>query len=240
MLSARTEREYRYYVARWERAGSPDPQAWVHTLGSENSQRNGRAALVWWHRTQLGQALTIDTVPTTERIPTAFTELELATILSASEAVHRRARPILELLYSTGARLTEATGIALEDCTPTHVVLRNTKRRAGSGKQVERSIPLSDRSRPAIMALRSMEPGRMNNLVGVNHQTIQHFCQTLSRGTGLRVHPHKFRATFVTHLLMRGVPVHEVQRLAGHGNIATTMKYAAVFDERLALAVNLL
>ena len=240
MLAEKTERGYRYYVRAWERAGSPDPQTWVRSLASDHVKRNARAGLVWWFRTELNQTLTIASIPVTRTVPSAFSEQELERVLSSAQAVHRRTRPVLELLYSTGARLSEACGIQLEDITTTHVVLRNTKRRAGSGMRVERAIPLSPRSRAAITTLRSMPPGRKNNMMGVYYQTIEHWCQDLSGGLNLRVHPHKFRATFCTHLLQRGVPIHEVQRLMGHGDIATTMRYAAVTDERLALAVGLL
>jgi integrase/recombinase XerD len=196
--------------------------------------------LVWWHRTELGVTLHLDTVPTVHKVPLAFTDLELARVLEAANLGHPRAEGALELLYATGARISEAAGILLEDVTTTHVILRETKRNASTGARVERAIPLSARSRRAIMALRNEPPGRVNNLLGVRPHTVQNWCRTLSNGLGFRVHPHKFRATFCTHLLQRGVPIHEVQRLMGHRDIATTMRYAAVTDERLALAVNLL
>ncbi len=240
MLAERTERDYRYYVKRWNLDGRQEPRAWVAKQPSEHTRRCARAALVWWFRTELGQTLDVPSIPATRRVPSAFTEQELARVLDAAEVVHRRARPVLELLYATGARLNEATGIQLEDVTTTHIILRNTKRSAGSGARVERAIPLSTRSRGAYMTLRALPPGRLNNLIGVRDQTVQGWCVKLSRGLNLRVHPHKFRATFCTHLLQRGVPVHEVMRLMGHRDITTTMRYAAVTDERLALAVELL
>ena len=51
---------------------------------------------------------------------------------------------------------------------------------------------------------------------------------------------HKFRATFATHMLQRGVDIRTVQELMGHTNIQTTMRYLAVTDERLVAAVALL
>ncbi len=240
MLAQRTEREYRFYVRRWQANGQPDPETWLKTLTSDHARRNARAALVWWYRTELGVTLKLAPVPVTRKIPDAFTELQLHRVLQAARIIHCRAAPVLELLYATGARVSEATGIALEDVTTTHVLLRQTKRSARSGARIERAIPLSPRSRSAVMELRSLPAGRVNNLVGVRAHTVQDWCRVLSRGADIRVHPHKFRATFCTHLLQRGVPVHEVQRLMGHSDIATTMRYAAVTDERLALAVALL
>ena len=240
MLSDRTEREYRFYVRRWQADGRPDPKAWLRTLTSDHARRNARAALVWWHRTELGETLRLPPVPVTRKVPEALTDGQLTQVLTAARVVHRRAAPTLELLYATGARLNEACGVRIEDVTTTHVLLRQTKRSAASGTRVERAIPLSPRSRSATLELRSLPPGRLNTLVGVRDHTIGDWCRTLSRGLGYRVHPHLFRATFCTHLLQRGVPVHEVQRLMGHQDITTTMRYAAVTDERLALAVALL
>ena len=240
MLSDRTEREYRFYVRRWQRDEQPDPKAWLKTLSSDHARRNARAALVWWHRNELGRTLELPTVPVTEKVPEALTEQQLNEVLAAARVVHRRAAPALELLYATGARVNEACGIRLEDVTTTHVLLRKTKRQAGSGARVERAIPLSPRSRQATMELRSLPAGRLNTLVGVRDHTVGNWCRTLSKGLGYRVHPHLFRSTFCTHLLQRGVPVHEVQALMGHRDIKTTMRYAAVTDERLALAVALL
>jgi integrase/recombinase XerD len=240
MLADRTEREYRWYVRRWQADGQPEPKRWVEAFSGSHQRRNARAALVWWHRVDLGVTLRLDSVPRTVKVPEAFTEAELELVLQAARATHPRASATISFLYSTGARLSEATGVFLEDVTATHVILRDTKRNAATGVRVERAIPLAPRSRMAVMELASLPPGRVNNLVGVRAHTVQDWCRVLSRGTGLRVHAHKFRATFATHLLQRGVPLHEVQRLLGHSDITTTMRYAAVTDGRLAAAVALL
>jgi site-specific recombinase XerD len=58
--------------------------------------------------------------------------------------------------------------------------------------------------------------------------------------TGVRTHAHKFRVTFATHMLQRGVDIRTVQELMGHTNIQTTMRYLALSDERLAAAVAVL
>jgi integrase/recombinase XerD len=240
MLADRTEREYRWYVRRWQDDGQPEPKRWVEHFAGSHQRRNARAALVWWYRVELGRTLHIDVQPSVRKVPEAFTEAQLQRVLDAARATHRRAAPCLEFLYATGARVSEATGVFLEDLTATHVILRDTKRNARSGLRVERAIPLSPRSRMAAMELRSLPPGRVNNLFGVRAHTVQNWCRTIAMGTGLHVHPHKFRATFATHLLQRGVPIHEVQRLLGHSDIVTTMRYAAVTDERLVAAVALL
>jgi integrase len=221
MLAERTLSEYRWYVRRWTQDGQPEPQAWVQDLPGFHARRNASAALVWWYRTELGESLKLERVPAVRKVPEAFSERQLHRVLEASRVVHRRAEPTFELLYSTGARISEATGIYVDDITDTHIILRNTKRNARTGMRTERAIPLSARSSAAVAMLRALPPGRLNNLLGCRAHLVQDWCRTLSVGLGFHVHPHKFRATFCTHLLQRGVPLHEVQRLMGHGDIAT-------------------
>jgi site-specific recombinase XerD len=107
MLAPRTEREYRRYIGLWKADGQPEPALWVNGRGSAHAQRNARAALVWHHR-QLGRTVVIPVVPSPRRMPQAFTEMELARLRLVAPTVHYRCGPVLDLLYSTGARLSEA------------------------------------------------------------------------------------------------------------------------------------
>jgi hypothetical protein len=114
VLSPRTERDYRQVVERWTRDGQPDAATWVGERSSEATRRNARAALIWHFRVNLGMTLDIPWVRRLQRpVPSAYSVEELA---------HRRCRPVIDLLYSTGARLCAVT---LEDVTDTHIVLRD-------------------------------------------------------------------------------------------------------------------
>jgi site-specific recombinase XerD len=240
VLSPRTEKDYREVVERWKRDGQPDPATWVSERSSEATRRNARAALVWHFRVNLGRTLDIPWVPPTHwPVPSAFSVEELAVIRAAALGVHPRCRPVLDLLYSTGARLAEACDIALEDVIDTHITLRNTKRRPG-GLQVHRAVPLGPVSRAAVYELRELPPGKRNTLVVACQHRVQDWCRKLQKQTGIRTHAHKFRATFATHMLQRGVDIRTVQELIGHTNIQTTMRYLAVSDERLVAAVAVL
>jgi site-specific recombinase XerC len=130
-------------------------------------------------------------------------------------------------------------GVTLEDVTHTHIILRDTKRRPG-GLQVHRAVPLGPVSRPAVAELSQLPPGKRNTLVVACQHRVQDWMRELQRRTSIRCHAHKFRATFATHMLQRGVDIRTVQELRGHTNIQTTMRYLAVSDERLATAVALL
>lgn len=238
-LSSRTVREYEWYVRRWESAGFPDPAAWVEVFAGAHQRRNARAALLWHHRTNLRTPLSLEPQHALRKVPVAFTQEELHRLLKKAHMVHARCEPVLQLLYSTGARVNEAAGITPEDITSTHIILKETKRRPG-GLRVERPIPLGRRSRQALADLAGMPLGRVQNVIGVRAHTVQDWCRDVSKLTEMHVHAHKLRATFCTHLLQRGVPVHEVRVLMGHTDLATTLRYAAVTDKRLASAVALL
>jgi integrase len=123
--------------------------------------------------------------------------------------------------------------------TDTHVLLRETKRRP-SGLRVERSIPTNATSRAAAEELRTMPPGKSNTLLGVCKHLVQDWMVVLERRTGIRCHAHKFRATFASTMLERGVDVRTVMELMGHTNLATTLKYLSVSDARLMAAVQVL
>ena len=224
---------------RWRREGEPDPLAWVLRQSSEATRRNARASLVWYHRTELGQSLRVPSVPQTRHTPRAYTSEELARLQEAALGVQKRCRPTIDLLYTTGARVSELVAVAVEDVTDTHLLLRETKRRP-SGLRVERLIPLNRTSRAAVGELCSMPPGRSNILVGVCKRLVQDWMVTLQARTGVRCYAHKFRSTFATTMLERGVDVRTVMELMGHTNLATTLKYLAVSDERLRAAVEVL
>jgi hypothetical protein len=71
-LVERTEKDYRAFVRRWEADGQPPPAEWVKTMSSPATPRNARAALIWWHRVELGKTLDIPWVsdPSVYRPPT--------------------------------------------------------------------------------------------------------------------------------------------------------------------------
>jgi site-specific recombinase XerD len=240
VLSPRTERDYQQVVERWTRDGQPDPATWVAERSSEATRRNARAGLIWHFRVNVGTTLDIPWVRPLQRpIPSAFSVEQLALLREEALSVHSRCRAVVDLLYSTGARLQEACAITLEDVTDTHIVLRDTKRRPG-GLQVHRAVPLGPVSRAAVIELRQLPPGRRNTLVVACPHRVQDWMRELQRRTGIRTYAHKFRATFATHMLQRGVDIRTVQELMGHTNIQTTMCYLAVSDERLVAAVTLL
>jgi integrase len=125
VLSPRTQKDYGEVVERWTRDGQPDAATLVGERSSEATRRNARAALIWHFRVNLGRTLDIPWVRPLQRpVPSAYSVEELALLREEALNVHRRCRPVIDLLYSTGARLQEACAVTLEDVTDTQSFFR--------------------------------------------------------------------------------------------------------------------
>jgi len=149
-----------------------------------------------------------------------------------------RNRALLELLYSTGARISEAVGLDVDDID-THA--RSVLLRGKGGKQ--RLVPIG---RPAIAALDAYlvrgRPGlaiRGRGIPGIflnsrggrlSRQSAWQVLQDAAERAGITaaVSPHTLRHSFATHLLDGGADVRVVQELLGHASVTTTQIYTLV------------
>ncbi len=153
-------------------------------------------------------------------------------------AVDMRDTALLELLYGSGLRIAEATGLDVDevDLARARVVVW------GKGAK-QRTVPLSD---PAAAALgRWLGDGRPHlateaspgGAVFLNRRgrrlTPRDARRVLDRRAIEPTHPHALRHTFATHLLDGGADLRVVQELLGHSDVATTQRYTHVSKERL-------
>jgi len=179
------------------------------------------------------------------RLPKALTLDEVLALLEGaggdSESdgpLTLRNRALLELLYSTGARISEAVGLDLDDVdTQARAVLLRGK----GGKQ--RLVPVG---RPAVAALDAYlvrgrpdlarrgrgTPGIFLNARGgrLSRQSAWQVLQDSAERAGITsaVSPHTLRHSFATHLLDGGADVRVVQELLGHASVTTTQIYTMV------------
>lgn len=149
-----------------------------------------------------------------------------------------RNRVLLELLYSTGARISEAVGLDIDD-VDTHA--RSVLLRGKGGKQ--RLVPIG---RPAVSALDAYlvrgrpdlaRRGRGTPAIFLNarggrlsRQSAWQVLQDAAERAGITsaVSPHTLRHSFATHLLDGGADVRVVQELLGHASVTTTQIYTMV------------
>ena len=181
------------------------------------------------------------------RLPKAITVDEVTRVLEAAGFDQTppalRDRALLELLYGTGARISEAVGLDVDDLDLDRkaVLLRGK-----GGKQ--RLVPVGSW---AVSALEAYLVRGRPDLVRAGRGTAAVFCNVrggrLSRqgawavlkraversGVTAAVSPHTLRHSFATHLLDGGADVRVVQELLGHASVTTTQIYTLVTVERL-------
>lgn len=153
-----------------------------------------------------------------------------------------RDRAILELLYSTGMRVSELVGLRRQEVD----LLGGVAKVAGKGK-TERLAPIGT---PAVQALHRYLEARGGadhpmspiflNLAGgrLTDRSVRRIVAKYLRQVAIqeRVSPHTLRHSFATHLLDHGADLRSVQELLGHATLSTTQIYTHVSTERLKTA----
>lgn len=151
----------------------------------------------------------------------------------ADDIFHLRDMALLELLYGSGLRISEALGLDVHDLRPStmHVQV------VGKGGK-ERIVPLSDTCAAALsrwLAVRSSVPpvhGEQAVFLGrrgkrLDRRQAARILEERAQEAGIQQHlsPHDLRHSFATHLLEGGADLRAVQELLGHSRISTTQRY---------------
>ena len=186
-------------------------------------------------------------------LPTVLTVSETEEVFNALEsALGEEAEPhatrniaIIELLYSTGIRVSELCGLDLEDIDRA----RNTIRVFGKGRK-ERTVPLGA---PALKAVdRWISDARASYVSStsglalflgargkrIDPRTVREVVYSALQAlpNAPKFGPHGLRHSAATHLLERGADLRTVQEILGHASLATTQIYTHVSEERLKAA----
>ena len=153
-----------------------------------------------------------------------------------------RDRAILELLYGGGLRVSELTGLDVDDVDLADGVVR-VLGKGGKERDVPVGVPARDaigayltRGRPALATARSRAALFLNARGGrLTRQSCARLLERYARAAGIRrtVTPHDLRHSFATHLLEGGADVRVVQELLGHASVATTQIYTLVTTEHV-------
>jgi integrase/recombinase XerD len=184
------------------------------------------------------------------RLPKAIPVESVVALIEGAGSVEGprglRDRALLELLYGTGARISEAVGLAVDDLDRGQA----TVRLAGKGGK-ERIVPVGSyalkavedylvRARPELAAAGrgGVRGGALFlNVRGgsLSRQSAWAILRTAAERAGLtaEVSPHTLRHSFATHLLDGGADVRVVQELLGHASVTTTQVYTLVTVDRL-------
>jgi integrase/recombinase XerD len=223
-----------------------------HPALSAGSAARTVVAVRGFHKFALQERLIIADVASTvkppsppKRLPKSLTVTDIDAILAAAGAggtsLALRDKALLELLYGTGARISEAVGLDIDDLDldAASVLLRGK-----GGKQ--RVVPVGSyavaavqeylvRARPELVTRAT--PALLLNARGgrLSRQSAWAvLVRTAERaGVAAEVSPHTLRHSFATHLLDGGADVRVVQELLGHASVTTTQVYTLVTVDKL-------
>jgi integrase/recombinase XerD len=196
----------------------------------------------------------VSTAKLPRKLPKALTVEEVTRLIESAERegdpISLRDKAILELLYSTGARVSEIIGLSVSD-----FLLNKTQegdihivKVRGKGSK-ERLVPLGRyaveavenyliRVRPALAEKSSArETALFLNARGnrISRQSAWQVVLDAAEATGLRgkVSPHVLRHSFATHLLDGGADIRVVQELLGHSSVTTTQIYTLITIDKV-------
>ncbi|MCX6438224.1 MAG: tyrosine recombinase XerD [Actinobacteria bacterium] len=199
-------------------------------------------------------ALNLETMKIPRKLPKA---LSIDQIISMIEAADRpgistslRDRALLELLYGTGARVSELIGINVLDISATSHdgdEIATVKLRGKGGK--ERIVPLGSfatkalldyqvRVRPTLIAKQKKADSALflnSRGTRLSRQSAWQIVLDAATAVGLqeKVSPHVFRHSYATHLLDGGADIRVVQELLGHASVTTTQIYTLVTIDKI-------
>lgn len=164
-------------------------------------------------------------------LPKFLTEKEVIALLELPDLDNfsgLRDKAILEFLYSTGARASEAVSLKVSDMD----IISGVAKVKGKGRK-ERLLPLGE---PALLSIKAYLDRRTdtNQSLFINSRggsltdrglrfVVHKYI--IKAAVSLGVSPHTFRHSFATHLLNRGADLRSVQELLGHSSISTTQVY---------------
>jgi len=182
------------------------------------------------------------------RLPKALNQQQVLDLLTAAgpepdekstDSLRLRDRAILELMYSTGTRVSEVVGLDLDEIDDSGLI-----RVRGKGSK-ERVVPLGGyamrsiqaylvRTRPGLAAKGGDNALFLNSRGGrLSRQSIWEIIQKAGKACDMAVSPHSLRHSFATHLIEGGADVRVVQELLGHASVATTQIYTLMTVDTL-------
>ena len=179
-----------------------------------------------------------------KKLPTYLTSEEVDKLLNMrlTKPVDYRNKAMLELIYATGARISEITNLELNQIDYDECVIRVT----GKGKK-DRIIPFGDTASKALKEY--IEVYRVflikndtcnyvfinKNGSKISRQMIFKILKSLAKKAGIKkeISPHTLRHSFATNLLNNGADLRVIQELLGHENLETTEIYSHLQNKKI-------
>jgi integrase/recombinase XerD len=230
-----------------------DLREWLIDLGgtklSENSKRRMISAMRGFYKflmidghIKTNPADNLDSPQKGFYLPKFLNQAEIELLISrpdVSTEVGLRDRAILELMYASGLRVSEAVSLTMNDIDLDSGILTTT----GKGSKTRR-VPVGSSAvewLKSYFALRRRQENiEIQNLFvtplgrPINRQIIYQFIREYAEKCGLEgVSPHTLRHSFATHLIQNRADIRSVQQMLGHADISTTQIYTHITDAHL-------
>lgn len=181
----------------------------------------------------------IGTIKVAKKQKKAFTDVEVLKLRQGCKNVKERL--IVDLLLSTGCRVSELVSIKFEDIDGRKInVLGKGNKERTVYLNAQAKLTLDERIReinlvnnPYIFPSTRYRDSKEHT----SNSAIEGFCKRLGEKAGVRnVHPHRFRRTCATMALKRGMPVEQVSKMLGHEDLKTTQIYLDLDERNLEIA----
>ena len=206
----------------------------------ETTRANLSAFFQWMTNEDMIQknpCLNINKIKYTDECRLPFSDTEMDALRGACKT--KKERAIIEMLASTGLRVSELVQL---DVTDIDLNSNAVRVRHGKGDK-ERITYMTDVAKKHYQSYlygrKEMHPAAITNRCGdrLTANGIRMILKKIGNRAGVEnVHPHRFRRTFATGLANRGMDVQEVGKLLGHANINTTMVYVHTDDKAVKMS----
>ena len=225
--------DVRFYLALEKDRG-------VSNITLENTRANISAFFQWLTNEEVipkNPVARITPIKCVKEVKKVFSDVEIDALRSACRS--KKERALVEFLLSSGVRVSELANMEVQDINFSDLSVHV---RHGKGNK-ERLTYITSVSAKHLIEYYN-ERKEKGNAVFYNQQHepiepggIRVVLHTIASRTNVEnVHPHRFRRTFATNLAKRGMDVQNIQKLMGHSDINTTMRYIYIEDSNVKSA----
>ncbi|HLB71460.1 MAG TPA: site-specific tyrosine recombinase/integron integrase [Candidatus Methanoperedens sp.] len=246
-FSGQTSKMYLFYNRKFldfvkkspDQVGEDDIKEFLAFKISDHSLSNASIALIkaslkFYYSDMLGKNLSVIKTPrASKKLPVVLSRKEIKDLLD--NTVNIKHRLMIELLYSTGLRLSECINLKYSDLDLNEGI---GWVRMGKGSK-DRMFIISDIFRNDLTGYmeKNGSKGYIFSIKGekMSPRGIQHAIKVSAERAGIEknIHVHTLRHSFATHLLENGVDIRKIQKLLGHSNLQTTQIYTQVSTEEI-------
>jgi len=177
-----------------------------------------------------------------KKLPGVLTKQEVKKIIDVADSL--RDKLIVQIMYSCGLRVSEATNLKLEDLDTSRMVGIIRSGKGNKDRAIQLNTPLVNNIEAYLKTKKLPSKFIFSKTNGTPYTTrsFQIIIKKLAEKAGItkRVHSHIFRHAFGTHLVEKGINIVRVQGMMGHSNLETTKTYVNLSAEQFKGVGNLL